>query len=227
MDWTNVYALADKLGGVVHDQFGIALLVMFVGGIVSAISPSSVPRMVAILSYAGREAKTVWGAAKLSIAFVLGICTVYCGIGVVAGSFAKLLMMSGFLYYFTAALCFVMGLQMIRLIDVKLPIPELPVLNHGLIGAFLLGFGFAFLIAPDATPVMLGALVVTTFRGEILNGALLMFAFGVGHGVPVFFVGSLAPWYARNAAVKKWHLVAEMAAGYVLVFLALFFAVIA
>ena len=54
-----------------------------------------------------------------------------------------------------------------------------------------------------------------------------MFAFGVGHGVPVLFVGSLAPWYTHHPAVKKWHLAAEMAAGYILVFLALFFAVIA
>lgn len=227
MDWTNVYALADKIGDAVHKEFGVALLVMLVGGVVSAISPSSVPRMVAIVNYAGHEAKTLWGAVKLSVAFVAGICVVYCGVGIVAGSFSKLLMMTGFLYYFTAALCFAMGLQMIRLIDVKLSLPQMPVLAHGITGAFLLGFGFAFLIAPDATPVILAALAVTTFRGEILNGAMLMLAFGVGHGIPVFFAGSFAPWYTRNAAVKRWHLAAEMAAGYILVFLALFFAVIA
>lgn len=227
MDWSNVYAIEDYLGDAVQTHFAIALLAMAVGGVVSAISPSSVPRMVAIVNYAGHEAKTLWGAAKLSIAFVLGICIVYCSIGLVAGSFSRLLMMSGFLYYFTAALCFAMGLQMIRLVKLPIKLPELPVLQHGVIGAFLLGVGFAFLIAPDATPVMLGALVVTTFRGQIWPGAALLFAFGVGHGIPVFFVGSFAPWYMRNPTVRKWHLVTEMAAGYVLVFLALFFAVIA
>ena len=227
MDWTNINALADKLGDAVHDQFGIALLIMFVGGVLSALSPSSVPRMVAIVNYAGKEAATFWRAAVLSIAFVIGICSVYCGVGLLAGSFGRLLMLTGFLYYFTAALCFAMGLQMIRLIDVKIPLPPLPVLTHGVVGAFLLGFGFAFLIAPDATPFIVAALAVTTFRGEIVSGALLMFFFAVGHGIPVFFVGSLAPWYARNPAVKKWHLAAEMVAGYVLVFRALFFAVIA
>jgi cytochrome c-type biogenesis protein len=200
---------------------------MFVGGILSAISPSSVPRMVAIVNYAGKEAETFWRAAVLSIAFVIGICSVYCGVGLLAGSFGRLLMLTGFLYYVTAALCFAMGLQMIRLIDVKLPLPPLPALTHGVVGAFLLGFGFAFLIAPDATPFIVAALAVTTFRGEIFEGAMLMFVFAIGHGIPVFFVGSLAPWYTRNPAVKKWHLAAEMVAGYVLVFLALFFAVIA
>jgi cytochrome c-type biogenesis protein len=227
MDWGNIYALADKIGDAVHEDFGVALLIMLVGGIVSAISPSSIPRMIAIVNYAGHETKTFWGAAKLSIAFVLGICVVYCGIGLIAGSFARLLTMSGFLYYFTAALCFVMGLQLIRLISIKVPLPALPALAHGALGAFLLGFGFAFLIAPDATPIIIGALAVTTFRGELFLGATLMFAFGVGHGLPVFFVGSLAPFYIRHPAVQKWHLTAEMAAGYVLVFLALFFAVIA
>jgi cytochrome c-type biogenesis protein len=163
----------------------------------------------------------------LSVAFIAGICTVYCGVGLVAGSFAHLLMLTGFLYYFTAALCFVMGLQMIRLVEIKSPLPPLPVLSHGVVGAFLLGFGFAFLIAPDATPVMLAALAVTSFRGELFAGAMLMLVFGVGHGIPVFFAGALAPWYTRTPAVRKWHLAAEMAAGYVLVVLALFFAVIA
>lgn len=227
MDWTNVYALADKLGDVVHQHYGVALLIMLVGGIVSAISPASVPRMVAIVTYANHEAKTFWAAAKLSAAFVAGICVVYCSVGLVAGTFGRLLMMTGFLYYFTAALCFVMGLQMIRLVEIKLPLPPMPTITHGVIGAFLLGFGFAFLIAPDATPVILGALAVTTFEGQIWSGAGLMFAFGIGHGIPVFFVGSMAPWYTRSAAIKRWHLTAEMAAGYVLVFLALFFTVIA
>ncbi|HYK52839.1 MAG TPA: cytochrome c biogenesis protein CcdA [Candidatus Eremiobacteraceae bacterium] len=227
MDWTNIYALADKIGDVVHKDFGVALLIMFVGGIVSSISPSSVPRMIAIVNYAGHEAKTFWSAALLSFAFVLGICIVYCGVGMLAGSFGRLLMMTGLLYYVTAALCFIMGLQLIRLVELKMKLPALPVLSHGFVGAFLLGFGFAFLIAPDAMPVMLGALAVTTFRGEIFNGAILMLAFGVGHGIPVFFVGSFAPWYTRSGWVKRWHLVAEMAAGYILVFLALFFAVIA
>jgi len=99
--------------------------------------------------------------------------------------------------------------------------------GHGALGAFLLGFGFAFLIAPDATPFMLGALAVTTFNGEIGLGALLMLAFGIGHGLPVFAAGVLAPWYTHHPAVRKWQLAAEMAAGYVLVFLALFFVVIA
>jgi len=227
MDWTNVYALADKIADVVHQHFGVALLVMLAAGMVSAISPSSVPRMIAIVTYASHEAKTFWAAVKLSLAFVFGICVVYCAVGLIAGSFGKLLMMTGFLYYFTAALCLLMGLQMIRLVEMKLPLPPMPTLTHGIAGAFLLGFGFAFLIAPDATPVILAALAVTTFRGEIWSGAALMFAFGVGHGIPVFFVGTLAPWYARNPAVRKWHLAAEMAAGYVLVFLALFFTAIA
>jgi len=227
MDWSNPFAHADKLAEVVHAQYPIALLVMFVGGLISSVSPSSVPRMVAIVNYASHEAKTFLQAAALSIAFVLGICTVYVGLGLIAGSFAKLLMLSGFLYYFTAALCLVMGLQLIRVIDIKIPMPELPVLSHGYVGAFLLGLGFAFLIAPDATPVILAALAVTTFRGEIWLGAGLMFVFAVGHGIPVFFVGTFAPWYTRSKAVQRWHLVAEMTAGYVLVVLALFFTAIA
>jgi cytochrome c-type biogenesis protein len=227
MDYTNIFALVDKLKDVVHSHLPFALLLMVLGGVLSSLSPSSVPRMVAIVNYAGRESTTMGRAAALSLAFIAGICTVYCAVGALAGSFGALLTLTGFLYYFTAALCLVMGLSMIRLIELhwKMPLPDF--VNHGVSGAFLLGLGFAFLIAPDATPFMLGALAVTTFQGEIGLGALLMFFFGIGHGLPVFAAGILGPWYARNPVVKKWHVVAEMAAGYVLVFLALFFTVIA
>ncbi|MBC5825994.1 MAG: sulfite exporter TauE/SafE family protein [Candidatus Eremiobacteraeota bacterium] len=227
MDYTNIYALADKLGDTVHHHIWIAACLMLLGGILSSLSPSSVPRMVAIVNYAGREATSPWAAVRLSLAFVAGICTVYCGVGAFAGSFGALLTLTSFLYYFTAALCLLMGLSMIRLIELKWKVPQLTTLGHGLVGAYALGFGFAFLIAPDATPFMLAALAVTTFQGQLALGASLMLAFGLGHGIPVVFAGALAPWYTHHAAVRKWHIAAEMAAGYVLVFLALFFAVIA
>ena len=227
VDYTNIYAVTDKLGDAVTDQFWLAIALMLLGGVLSSLSPSSVPRMVAIVNFAGREAKSVWQAAVLSLAFVCGICVVYTSVGALAGSFGQLLSMTGFLYYFTAALCLLMGLSMIRLVELPWKMPDLPVVTHGALGAFLLGFGFAFLIAPDAMPFMIAALAVTTFKGKVLLGAVLMLAFGVGHGVPVMFAGMLAPWYTNNPSVRKWQLAAEMGAGYVLVFLAMFFAVIA
>ena len=227
IDLTNIYAVVDKLHDVVHTHLGIAILLMLLGGVLSSLSPSSVPRMVAIVNYAGREANTVGQAALLALAFIAGICAVYSAVGALAGSFGALLSLTGFLYYFTAALCLLMGLSMIRLVEFRWKVPLPRTVGHGPVGAFLLGAGFAFLIAPDATPFMIGALTVTTFQGELGLGALLMLFFGIGHGAPVFAVGILAPWYMHHPAVRKWHLAAEMAAGYVLVFLALFFTVIA
>jgi len=222
-----MWELTENMTDVVYHHLPIALLIMLFGGVLSSISPSSVPRMVAIVNYAGKEATTFWGAVVLSAAFVAGICLVYSMLGAVAGSFGALFTMTGFLYYFTAALCLLMGLSMIRLVELRWKAPILSSAGHGVLGALLLGVGFAFLIAPDATPFMIGALAVTTFHGKIGLGALLMLAFGIGHGIPVLFVGSLAPWYMHHPAVKRWHLAAEMAAGYILVFLALFFVVIA
>jgi cytochrome c-type biogenesis protein len=230
MDWSqlnNVWEFSEQIGDVIDHHRALAYLIMFVGGILSSLSPSSVPRMVAIVNFAGREAKGFWAAVVLSLSFVAGICTVYTCVGLMAGSFGKLLSMTGFLYYFTAALCLLMGLAMIRLIEFRWQVPLVGAVSHGMVGAYLLGVGFAFLIAPDATPFMIGALAVSTFHGRIGLGAMLMLFFGIGHGTPVLFVGSLAPWYMHHPAVKKWHMVAEMVAGYVLVFLALFFTVIA
>jgi len=227
MDYGNIYAVVDRLKDVVHQHLLFAIGLMILGGIFSALSPSSVPRMVAIVNYAGRESKSVWHAVGLACTFAAGICAVYTLVGAAAGSFGFLLRLTGFLYYFTAGLCLLMGLSMIRLFEIRWELPALQSVGRGTLGALLLGIGFAFLIAPDAMPFMIAALTVTTFQGEVGLGALLMFFFGIGHAVPVLFAGALAPWYTNNPAVKRWHVAAEMAAGYILVFLAIFFAVIA
>src|SRR3974377_583038 len=102
MDWAKIWALTETRTDVVYHHLPIALLVMLFGGVISSISPSSVPRMVAIVNYAGKEAKTFRGAVVLSAAFVAGICLVYSTLGAVAGSFGALFTMTGVLYYFTA-----------------------------------------------------------------------------------------------------------------------------
>src|ERR1700737_1921481 len=119
MDWTNIYTLSEQIGDVIDHHRALAFAIMAVGGILSSLSPSSVPRMVAIINYAGKEAKSFWGGVTLSLAFVVGICTVYGAVGALAGSFGALLTMTGFLYYFTAALCLLMGLAMIRLVGFR------------------------------------------------------------------------------------------------------------
>ena len=229
MDYTNLEVLTERIKDAVHLHLPLALALMVFGGILSAISPASIPRMVAIANYAGRETKRFWHAVGLALAFGTGICLVYALVGMVAGSFGILLSLTGALYYVTAGLCLLMGLSMIRLFHINwsLGLPTVQKVGHGYLGAFALGVGFAFLVAPDAVPIMVGALTVTTFQGEIGLGALLMFAFGIGHGIPVLFAGALAPWYSNNPIARKWHVAAEMAAGYVLVFLAIFFTVIA
>jgi cytochrome c biogenesis protein CcdA len=101
VDYTNIYAVTDKLSDAVTGQFWLAVALMLLGGLLSSLSPSSVPRMVAIVSFTGREAKTVLHAALLSLAFIVGICVVYSGVGALAGSLGRLLSVTGFLYYFT------------------------------------------------------------------------------------------------------------------------------
>ena len=135
MDYTNIYAVTDLLGDAVTDHPALAFALMALGGILSSLSPSSVPRMVAIANYAGNVAKSPGQAAILSLVFIAGICTVYGCVGALAGSFGALLTMTGFLYYFTAALCLVMGLSMIRLVEIPIKMPFADQLTHTGVGS--------------------------------------------------------------------------------------------
>jgi thiol:disulfide interchange protein DsbD len=72
-------------------------------------------------------------------------------------------------------------------------------------GAAIMGFGSALIVGPCVTPPLAAALVYVAQTGDLLRGALALFALGLGMGLPLLAFGTFGagvlprsgPWLAR------------------------------
>ncbi|MBV1726535.1 MAG: hypothetical protein KUA32_00750, partial [Candidatus Desulforudis sp.] len=96
------------------DQISLAILALvFAGGVVSALSPCTVPAALFLVGYVGGQTDKGKGrGVLLSAYFVLGLALTLAVAGAVAGWFGGLFTESVFLYYVTAAILLLLGLHL-------------------------------------------------------------------------------------------------------------------
>jgi len=183
-----------------------AFAIAFVGGIVAGFGPCVLPMLPAVFGYVtGQVAETpgikpavAWRRGlALSATFVLGMSLVFAVIGAVAGALGRALLVGAWAYYVVAAICVVLGLQMLGLIDLRLDrlnrfLPQTRPERRGFPGAFLFGILFGIVATPCSTPILAAIATIAAARGSAAQGALLLFVYGLGKGVPLMLLGVAA-----------------------------------
>jgi cytochrome c-type biogenesis protein len=131
----------------------------------------------------------------------------------------RALLFGAWAHYAIAALCVVIALQMLELID--LPIDRfnalLPVTRperRGIRGAFIFGMLFGLVASPCSTPILVAIATIAATTGSAARGAALLFVYGLGKGVPLLLLGvasgslglmrrvsSITPWLTKLGGV--------------------------
>jgi len=192
-----------------------SLLIALAGGAASFVSPCVLPLLPAYLSFVSglsvEEAKkgnrrVLWG----SLAFVLGFSVVFTLLG--AGfSFAGALVTNrSVLRYVGGGLLVFLGLLLVGFTvpaflqrDVR---PFLDKAPRGPAGAFVMGVAFAFGWTPCVGPI-LGAILTMAAEGrDPAAGALLLFVYSLGMGVPFLVAGLFVAWALRAFARIRRHM---------------------
>jgi cytochrome c-type biogenesis protein len=96
----------------------------------------------------------------------------------------------------------------------------------GLGGAFVLGLAYGVLSGTCTFGFLAPILAIITVRQEVLMGALLIVAFGLGHAIPLAVVGSsvtLVQGLLAHRLVSQGSLYVKRAAGAVIGLLGLYF----
>ena len=183
--------------------FGIALL----GGMVAGFGPCILPMIPAVFGYitgtvAGAEETNAPRSAPLralalTVVFVFGMSIVFAAIGAVAGVLGHALIIGRWAYYVVAVVCVLIGLQMLEVI--ALPIDRLNALlpvkrpeRRGFLGALSFGMLFGLVASPCSTPILAAIATIAAASGNALQGAALLFVFGLGKGVPLLILGVAA-----------------------------------
>lgn len=176
--------------GILAHSFWLALLIAFVGGILTSLTPCVLPMIPITLLVIGVERKqSVRHNLVLAILLILGIATTYAPMGLLAVSLGKSL---GFLFQSPIFLWFLvffflyLGLSMFDIVPFHLPAKFQQQIGQlggkGKRGAFLAGMATGLLAAPCVGPVIGSLLIYVAASKDYLAGFFLLFAFAVGLG---------------------------------------------
>lgn len=199
----NIEALAPQLTAGSVGVFA-AISIAFLGGLVAGFGPCVLPMLPAVFGYVTgtvaqeaeveRPSSVVGKGLALSAVFVLGMSIVFAAIGAIAGLIGHALLLGAWAYYTLAAICVVVGLQMLGVVN--LPIDRLNAVlpsrrpkQRGFTGAFLFGMLFGLVVSPCSTPILAAIAAIAATTGSAVKGGALLFVYGLGKGVPLLLLG--------------------------------------
>lgn len=185
--------------GLQQRALGWSLLVFFGLGLLLAFTPCTLP-MLPILAglIVGSGASPRRGFA-LASSYVVCMALVYAAMGVLAamlGANLQALLQNPWLLGTFAAVFVLLALPMFGFFELQLPVAIRDRLENvsrnqrggSLIGAGVLGAVSGLLVGPCMTAPLAGALLYIAQSGNALHGGLILFAMGIGIGVPLLLL---------------------------------------
>jgi cytochrome c-type biogenesis protein len=207
----------------------LGYLLVFLGGVITSIGPCNMATIPLIVGVVGGSTNLSRPRSfALSLAFAVGLAITFMLLGVFASLVGGLIGGASLWYYLVAAICFVIGLQMLGVLNIQLPmwlggIRE-QISLKGVPGALVLGLVSGLVASQCATPVLAAVLTyVMSQEGNLLYGAALLFIYALGRGVPVVLAGTFTGALKRMQALGRWSGAIEKASGAIVLAVGLYF----
>lgn len=195
-------ALADdnRFSSAVRTRgLGGALPFAFMGGLLTALTPCVYPLIAITVSVFGARNVSRGRAVALSTSFVHGIAAFFVPLGLFAaftGRVSGALAGHPLVQLFEAALMFTMAANMFGLFEISLPASVQTRLAEvggiGVKGAFVIGVATGPIAAPCATAGLVAILDHVANQRSLSEGALALYAYSLGLGLPFWLVGALS-----------------------------------
>ena len=209
----------------------LAVVAVFVGGVTTASNPCVLAMIPLVMGMvAGSKEST--GLKKnfvFSLFFILGLSVTFTALGLISALMGRMFGdVGGFWKYLVAAVCLVMGLQLVGMFKLELRLPQMfSVRKKGKLGAFLLGLLFGIVSTPCAVPILAVLLAFVAQKGDILYGGLLLFTFALGHSALVLIAGTsmgAAKKLIESRGLGKANAALQKIAGAVIILVGVYFA---
>ena len=208
----------------------LGYFLVFIGGIVTSIGPCNVAMVPLIIGYVGGSHDLSRRRSfSISFLFTLGLAITFMLLGVIASVVGGLIGGTNRLWYYLVALvCLVIGLQMLGILKLVLPswfgsLRE-KVQLKGLPGAFLLGLVSGLVASQCATPVLAAILTyVMAQKASLIYGAVLLFIYSLGRGVPIILAGTFAGVLKSFRLMGRWTEWMEKISGVIIIAVGFYF----
>ena len=177
----------------------LSIPIALVAGLVSFLSPCVLPLVPGYISMlSGATIEELKGSAspelmgrilRNSIAFVVGFSIVFVALGASATAVGKFLLAQRNIFNLVAGIVvIVFGLHLTGLVKIPLLYREAKLATgeprRGLVGAFLLGFAFAFGWTPCIGPILTAILALAAQRHTVFQGMFLLAIYSAGLAIP-------------------------------------------
>lgn len=185
----------------------LALPLALLGGILTGLNPCCLPLYPAAAATccAARGEKPKM-AFRTALAFILGAALTTTVLGVLAAAAGRsVAALGGWPRYLIALVPLAVAVHLLGW--VRIPMPQLARPGSGQAGgAFVAGLLLSLIVAPCGTPVLAAVLSCAAFKGSVPYGAVLLFLFGLGAGIPMLLVGTTAAGLAGLLDARGWRL---------------------
>jgi cytochrome c biogenesis protein CcdA len=190
-------ALVDGAGQYIGTNPWLAVVAVFLGGMLTASNPCVLAMIPLMMSFVagGRDEKAGIGRAfLLSFVFVAGLSITFTALGMMAALAGRMYGdISSIWNWVVAGVCLLMGLHSSGI--VALPIPalgeRLTPKTRGLLGALVLGLLFGLVSAPCAAPILVVLLTyLAGSHASVAYGGLLLLVYALGHSVIILLAGT-------------------------------------
>lgn len=216
-------SLLGNISEFINSSPGLAYILIFLGGILSASSPCVLAIIPLVIGFVGGYSQGDKKKALLySLIFALGLSITFTILGAIASLLGRLFGDVGKLWYFIAAgVALIMGLYLLGLI--KIPFPktvELKTKHKGALGAFLLGLLFGAVSSPCATPILAVILAFVATKAKIVYGISLLFVYALGHCALIIAAGISAGFvesFVQSRGITNFSNLAKKASGLLII----------
>lgn len=189
-----------------------AIAVVALAGMIVGVAPGSYPLAAVAVGFTGGDGMHGIGADRarafrLSLGYALGIAVVDAIIGAMFGLvgflvLSALVAVMVYAYFGLSILLVVAALALLRVVHLRFRLLTATARSAVTFrDAFGLGLLFGLTTCPACTPLILPVLIGASTTGDVLMGGGLMFAFGLGRGVPILLAGTVAGVLARMTNV--------------------------
>jgi cytochrome c-type biogenesis protein len=211
----------------------LSIPIAFVAGVVSFLSPCVlplVPGYISMLSGESIETLKAEESAQVlrriisnSLAFVAGFSTVFVALGASATTVGNFLREQHSIFNIIAGVVIIVfGIHLTGLIKIPFLYREAHVNTSGpkggLVGAFVLGFAFAFGWTPCIGPILAAILALAATRENLYQGMFLLGIYSAGLAIPFLAtsigLGQFLKFYGR---FRKHLQIVEVASGVLLI----------
>ena len=211
-------------------------LIVFLGGVLTSIGPCNVAMVPLMLAYIGRDSES--GSKRgftLALSFTIGTAVTFVILGLIIAFVGGLFGVTQTVFsYVAAVVCLVMGLFLLDLVPFQLP--SLATISkkigiktstnskkyRGHKGAFSLGMILGLAGSQCGTPILFVILTYVLLKGQISYGALLLFIYALGRGLPLIIAGSISGFIKTLPKIAQYSKKIEIFVGIFLILLSFY-----